>query len=601
MSASFPSGGIERREALLEAGGAPHVGWCRRVGRHGCEVPGDCLELGHLGGEVAAGCHAGPAGPGHPRGSLVRWRALHRRAHPPAERASSHTSRPVVPRPRWLAAGGGAEPTWWARRSTRSGRPCARPGRCAACAGVGSGPKGRRGRSSPRWRSLRSAAPAALRARSDAIAPDPFSAVPRATSIPSTWRRCYLLRDLGPGGGGGERLGPSAGPHAIDDQALLDAIDRAELGADVEAELRAGHQRTRAPCATWSRACRGCRRSRTRSRSRCRRTARRPTAPLGPATITVDCPIATVTVAGERIPIGLLPPPARRSRSTPARRGAPGRSSSTVTRCQRFPGSCGSASPTSSRSPCSTPRRHTIADARAGRALRPPVQLSFGFALDRGRRCHRRQSSPRRRRSPRPTCRRFGVRRAVPDRPEGVGTGGVRHTRRRCSSPRPGQHVVGPTVTITWLDLGAFSLVRLDLGVLLSIPVRRRHRSSDRGQIQLPPVLQIRLDVLGVIDPGRSIVSIDACSSTPTFSGSSTSPAPPRCGCAGAIIRTSCSPSAASTPASARARTPATQQRLALNLAVPCPITLHADGYSAITAEHRAGGRPSRGDRSTWR
>ena len=150
--------------------------------------------------------------------------------------------------------------------------------------------------------------------------------------------------------------------------------------------------------------------------------------------------------------------------------------------------------------------------------------------------------------------------------------------------PASGQHVVGPTVTITWLDLGAFSLVRLDVGVLISIP-SGVVAIVGRGQIQLPPVLQIRMDVVGVIDPGRSLVSIDAVLVDSHVFGifDVTGTAALRM-CWGEhpyLVLTvggfypGFRPEPALLPP---------QQRLSLSLAVPAPLTLRADGYLAITA-----------------
>ena len=86
-----------------------------------------------------------------------------------------------------------------------------------------------------------------------------------------------------------------------------------------------------------------------------------------------------------------------------------------------------------------------------------------------------------------------------------------------------GRHVLGPTMTITWLDLGPLgSVVSLDLGVLVSIP-DARVVIVGRAAIQLPAILALRLDIVGEVDPGRSMVAIGTrCWSTPTRSAYST-------------------------------------------------------------------------------
>ena len=150
--------------------------------------------------------------------------------------------------------------------------------------------------------------------------------------------------------------------------------------------------------------------------------------------------------------------------------------------------------------------------------------------------------------------------------------------------PRPGHHVIGPTVTITWLDLGAFSIVRLDVGVLIAVP-SATIVIVGRAQIQLPPVVQIRLDVVGVIDPGRSLIAIDAALVDShllgIFSVTGTAAVRMAWGDRPHLVITvggfypGFHPEPALLPP---------QQRLGLHLAIPCPLTFRADGYLAITA-----------------
>ena len=370
----------------------------------------------------------------------------------------------------------------------------------------------------------------------------------------------------------------------LNDQLLRNTIDQAELGDAVEAQLR-----------TWASTNSGRVRNLVAAELpklpaladaipvQVPDDAWRPTATLGPATITVDCPIATVTVAGARIPIGLLPPDgAAIAIDAGAARGA------------------GSLSIDGTRFRGSLALRLGVADVIAfaeldtagsapaltlvlGVRFVPPVQLSFGFALTAvggviG------------------VNRRLDIDALRGRLADGSALDALFPADPKASAPAvlatlgelfrtaPGQHVVGPTVTITWLDLGAFSVVRLDLGVLLSLP-SAVVAIVGRGQIQLPPVLQIRLDVLGVIDPGRSLVSIDAVLVDSHLLGifDVTGTAALRM-CWGEnpyLVLTvggfypGFRPEPALLPP---------QQRLALNLAVPCPLTLRADGYLAITA-----------------
>ncbi|MEU2870543.1 DUF6603 domain-containing protein [Streptomyces olivoreticuli] len=71
-------------------------------------------------------------------------------------------------------------------------------------------------------------------------------------------------------------------------------------------------------------------------------------------------------------------------------------------------------------------------------------------------------------------------------------------------------HVIGPTLSITWLDVGdAGSLVRADLGLLVQLPDVKAVIVG-RAAVDLPPVLALRLDVLGEVDPARQLVALDA-------------------------------------------------------------------------------------------
>ncbi|AKF86652.1 hypothetical protein MFUL124B02_30910 [Myxococcus fulvus 124B02] len=74
-----------------------------------------------------------------------------------------------------------------------------------------------------------------------------------------------------------------------------------------------------------------------------------------------------------------------------------------------------------------------------------------------------------------------------------------------------GVFVVGPTFQVTWM-----SLVRLDLGVLIEFPGPSKIILLGVGRFELggqggtPALVQIRLDVLGVIDFEQKLVSFDA-------------------------------------------------------------------------------------------
>ena len=142
----------------------------------------------------------------------------------------------------------------------------------------------------------------------------------------------------------------------------------------------------------------------------------------------------------------------------------------------------------------------------------PPIQLSFGFSLDR-------------------VGGIIGVnRRADTDALRAAvrtGTAGdVLFATKPPDSPlvlvvaadhlfpgHPGTHLIGPSLRVSWLSFGpAGSLLSLDVGVVVEIPtgtvvILGVARAAIPG---LPFVLNLRLDVLGIIDPQQSLVSIDA-------------------------------------------------------------------------------------------
>ena len=76
-----------------------------------------------------------------------------------------------------------------------------------------------------------------------------------------------------------------------------------------------------------------------------------------------------------------------------------------------------------------------------------------------------------------------------------------------------GAYLVGPSLKLAWLSFGpAGSLISLDLGVIVEIPAGKvavlgvAHVAIPG----LPFVLNLRLDVLGIVDPTQQLVSIDA-------------------------------------------------------------------------------------------
>ncbi len=142
----------------------------------------------------------------------------------------------------------------------------------------------------------------------------------------------------------------------------------------------------------------------------------------------------------------------------------------------------------------------------------PPIQLSFGFSLDR-------------------VGGIVGVNRGMSTdhltAAVRTGAGGdALFQARPPSDPasfavaldsmfprRTGSHIFGPSLRISWLSFGpAGSLVSVDLAVVVQLP---EGRVAILGVAKLaipslPQVLQLRLDMLGVIDPVEQLVTIDA-------------------------------------------------------------------------------------------
>lgn len=146
-----------------------------------------------------------------------------------------------------------------------------------------------------------------------------------------------------------------------------------------------------------------------------------------------------------------------------------------------------------------------------GVSFTPPIQLSFGFSLDR-------------------VGGLVGVNRRVDTNALGLairtGEAGdtlfaidppdspaaVIQSLRKFFPHAPGNHIIGPTLKLAWLSIGSGRLISLDLGVIIELPsFKLALLGVARASIpSAPGLLQLRLDLLGVIDPTQSQVSIDA-------------------------------------------------------------------------------------------
>lgn len=142
----------------------------------------------------------------------------------------------------------------------------------------------------------------------------------------------------------------------------------------------------------------------------------------------------------------------------------------------------------------------------------PPIQLSFGFSLDRvgglvG--VNRRMNTEALR-----DAQRTGIAGDVlfAIRPPASPLALVNDANRLFPFNRA-THLVGPSLKLAWLSFGTVgSLLGLDLAVIVEIPTGKVAilgvaRVAIPG---LPLLLNLRLDVLGIVDPVEQLVSIDA-------------------------------------------------------------------------------------------
>jgi hypothetical protein len=147
-----------------------------------------------------------------------------------------------------------------------------------------------------------------------------------------------------------------------------------------------------------------------------------------------------------------------------------------------------------------------------GATFTPPIELSFGFSLDR-------------------VGGLVGVNRAVaPDALAAAlrsGTAGnvlfaagppaspatVADQLVQFFPPHAGRSVVGPTLRLGWLSFGdAGSLLSLDVGVIVELPTGRVVVPGV-AKLAIPgldAILQLRVDLLGVVDPVQQLTAVDA-------------------------------------------------------------------------------------------
>lgn len=73
-----------------------------------------------------------------------------------------------------------------------------------------------------------------------------------------------------------------------------------------------------------------------------------------------------------------------------------------------------------------------------------------------------------------------------------------------------GAHVFGPSLQLSWLKVGTFTLFSVDLGVFMALPGPSRIDIIGSARAGIPLLFQLRLDVRGELDFARRVISIQA-------------------------------------------------------------------------------------------
>lgn len=149
--------------------------------------------------------------------------------------------------------------------------------------------------------------------------------------------------------------------------------------------------------------------------------------------------------------------------------------------------------------------------ALMGAAFVPPIQLSFGFSLDRvgglvG--VHRRADTDALAVAVRTGAAADTLLATRPPTNPSIAIEAL----RRFFPAFQGRHLIAPTLRLAWLSAGAGSFLSLDLGLVAEVPSGKvvLLGVARAGIPGVPGLVQLRLDLLGVVDPAQALVSIDA-------------------------------------------------------------------------------------------
>ncbi|MBO4123116.1 hypothetical protein J5T34_20515 [Cupriavidus gilardii] len=151
--------------------------------------------------------------------------------------------------------------------------------------------------------------------------------------------------------------------------------------------------------------------------------------------------------------------------------------------------------------------------ALMGVSFMPPIQLSFGFSLDRvgglvG--VHRRADTDALAVAVRSGAAADTL---LATRPPANPSLAIESLRRFFPAFH-GRHLIAPTLRLAWLSAGAGagSFLSLDLGLVAEVPSGKvvLLGVARAGIPGAPGLVQLRLDLLGIVDPAQALVSIDA-------------------------------------------------------------------------------------------
>ncbi|UZN51603.1 hypothetical protein KZ686_25340 [Cupriavidus cauae] len=149
--------------------------------------------------------------------------------------------------------------------------------------------------------------------------------------------------------------------------------------------------------------------------------------------------------------------------------------------------------------------------ALMGVSFVPPIQLSFGFSLDRvgglvG--VHRRADTEALALAVRTGAAADTLLATRPPANPGIA---IEALRRFFPAFRD-HHLIAPTLRLAWLSAGAGSFLSLDLGLVAEVPSGKvvLLGVARAGIPGVPGLVQLRLDLLGIVDPAQALISLDA-------------------------------------------------------------------------------------------